>query len=166
MELKKIALKITAPIAIAFATIGMASAASAGCPDWQDPARAEIHGSAQQFYTRHSYNVVAGGDNNVEYCAVSRQTPERAVGYVAGQPDFEIYYDGLSNYALEISVSGQCDTTLLINTANQNWYFDDDDAGQGNPRIYLTNPSEGWYDVWVGTYGGNLCDAQLHLETF
>ncbi|MBS9715805.1 hypothetical protein ACFFUT_02415 [Pseudohalocynthiibacter aestuariivivens] len=164
MKLKTLVLAVATPLALS--TIGSASSASAACPDWRDEARTEIHSNAQQLYTRHSYSVLAGGDVQVDYCRVSDQTPEPATGFVADRPDFEVYYDGSSDYALEISVTGECDTTLLVNTANENWFFDDDAAGNGNPRIYLTSPSEGWYDIWVGTFNNSMCDAELHLETY
>jgi hypothetical protein len=35
-----------------------------------------------------------------------------------------------------------------------------------DPQISLTRPSNGWLDVWVGTYDASNCDAVLTLETF
>ena len=57
-------------------------------------------------------------------------------------------------------------TELLINTGSANWYYDDDDNGNMDPKITLTYPSDGYLDVWVGTYDGQYCDATLRLETF
>jgi len=47
-----------------------------------------------------------------------------------------------------------------------NWFYDDDDNGNLDPRIVLTRPSNGIIDIWVGTYDGEYCDAVLSLETF
>ena len=158
---------LTALSAAAAIAIGASAASAASaCPDWRYDANQQIYGSAQEFYVPHSYRVTAGGESFVDNCPVAWETPEPATGYVARRPDFEIYYDGHSAYDLELRVVGNCDTTLLINTANGNWFFDDDDAGYADPRIFLTNPSEGWYDVWVGTYNDELCDAELIIETF
>ena len=159
---------LSAAITASALALGAGSALAQSCPDWRYDAPEQIYGNAYDFYTPHSYHVVAGGGTAVDYCPVANQTPERATGYVADRPDFEVYYDGNSAYDLEIRVVGNCDTTLLINTANGNWFFDDDDLDPtyGDARIYLTNPSEGWYDIWVGTYNNELCDAELTIETF
>lgn len=65
-----------------------------------------------------------------------------------------------------ISVVSRCDSALLINTASGSWYYDDDDNGNLDPRIVLTRPLDGQIDIWVGTYDGDFCDAQLRMETF
>jgi hypothetical protein len=72
----------------------------------------------------------------------------------------------MSGLRLEISVISKCDSALLINTASANWYYDDDDNGNMDPKIVLTRPLDGYLDVWVGTYDGDYCDAILELETF
>jgi hypothetical protein len=71
-----------------------------------------------------------------------------------------------TDYSLEFRVDSDCDSVLLINTGAMNYYFDDDDNGNFDPKIRLTRPSEGWYDVWIGTYNGSECTAVLTLETF
>lgn len=72
----------------------------------------------------------------------------------------------MSGHTLVISVVSRCDAALLINTGNRNWFYDDDDNGNLDPRIVLTRPSNGIIDVWVGTYDGEYCDAVLSMETF
>lgn len=158
--------KALAALAVGCTFASFGTTATAGCPDYRDSAPQQFNGSARELYSGRNYSVVAGGNINVANCNAAYRTPERAVGYVADRPDFEFYYDGSSNYSLEIRVYSNCDTTLLINTANANWYFDDDDGGNRNPRIYLSRPSAGWYDLWIGTYNAELCDATLHIETF
>lgn len=71
--------------------------------------------------------------------------------------------DGLR---LVISAISECDSALLINTSSANWYYDDDDNGNLDPRIVLTQPVDGRIDVWMGTYDGQYCGAELRMETF
>jgi hypothetical protein len=65
-----------------------------------------------------------------------------------------------------VRVVSECDAALLINTASANWYYDDDDNGDLDPKIVLTRPANGRIDIWIGTYDGEFCNAQLQLETF
>ncbi|MFV2034648.1 MAG: hypothetical protein ACC631_06000, partial [Halocynthiibacter sp.] len=102
-------LKFAVALALVTAATGAANADDGTCPDWRYDARSEITGSAEQFYQRHSYAAVAGGYTQLDYCDVSYMTPERATGFVSREPDFELYYDGNSNYTLELSVSSACD---------------------------------------------------------
>jgi hypothetical protein len=69
-------------------------------------------------------------------------------------------------YTLHIRVVSQCDAALLINTASATWYYDDDANGNLDPLIVLTDPADGFIDIWVGTYDGSFCKAVLELETF
>ena len=41
-----------------------------------------------------------------------------------------------------------------------------DDNGNLDPRIVLTRPIDGRIDIWIGTYDGEYCNAQLQMETF
>ena len=74
----------------------------------------------------------------------------------------------MNGYRLEISVLSNCDAALLVNTADTQWFYDDDSNGQADPRINLLDRQVGnWVlDVWIGTYDGDYCDATLTLETF
>jgi len=140
-------------------TMGVAEA----CPDYQLSGR-ELYYSAAELYQAKAFGVIAGGTQNLEKCRFpGLGTP---TGYVAPAPDFELFYSKTQGYALEIRILSECDSVLLINTANGNWYYDDDDAGAGDARIHLNHPSEGWYDIWIGTYGAANCDAQMILESF
>lgn len=49
----------------------------------------------------------------------------------------------MAAYELHIRVVSECDAALLINTASATWYYDDDDNGNLDPRIILTNPQDG-----------------------
>lgn len=160
MTLRSLALKIAATFVISAAATLVANAASADCPAWQYDARADIQGSAQHFWTPQRYNVVAGGRANLANCNIP------GTGHVAAIPDFELNYQGDTNYDLNLRVEGDCDTTLLVNTANATWIFDDDNGGALQPSLYLPNAGTGVYDIWVGTYDTGLCQAELIVETF
>jgi len=147
---------------MSFATTASASHL---CPDWNYNG-AQIHASATQLYSAQRYSLRAGGDHDSSTCNYVSQTGERVSGYFTRQPDFELNYQKDANYKLLFRVQSDCDSVLLINTGAGNWYWDDDDAGNLDAQIVLTNPSNGWYDIWVGTIGSENCDALLHLETF
>jgi hypothetical protein len=72
----------------------------------------------------------------------------------------------MQGHRLAVSVNSQCDSTLLIMTGAENWFYNDDDNGNLDARIVLTRPSNGLYDIWVGTYDGDHCDATLTFRTF
>ena len=152
-------------IAIALSFIGTATIA---CPDYTLWGRETYETTARELYTPRSLNVVAGGDINLERCRIrARNWTGPMPGWVIREPDFSITIYGLSGYQLEFRVESNCDSVMLINTAGANWYYDDDDNGYGDPKIRLTRPSgDGIYDIWIGTYDGNQCDARLIMETF
>lgn len=143
--------------------VALFTAAAQACPE-VDMSGTELEFSAEELFQAHSFKVVAGGPEDLDRCSL--RGANSATGYVAEAPDFELYYTGTRGYALEFRVTSECDSVLLINTGNGNWYFDDDDNGNGDAKIRLTQPSEGWYDIWIGTYDSDTCSAALILETF
>lgn len=138
------------------------------CPDWrQGPTAGHLRYAGSDLWDAKAFDVVAGGDQYLDPCNIRHASSgERATGYVAYAPDFELEYLGGSGYQLELKVVSECDSTLLINTGGGNWYFDDDDMGNGDARICLTRPSKGTYDIWIGTYGSNTCNARFILESW
>jgi hypothetical protein len=134
------------------------------CPDYNQSGEA-YRATGADLYTPRSFNVVAGGSNTISGCRIRPQT-DQGDGWVASSPDFTFDLSGMDRYRLVVSAVSKCDTVLLINTGKANWYFDDDDGGNMDPQISLTRPSNGWLDVWVGTYDAPNCDAVLTLETF
>ena len=91
---------------------------------------------------------------------------DTGAGYFPTAPDFSFSLSGMDGYQLVVRVVSNCDSALLINTSSSNWYYDDDDNGNYDPKITLTRPANGRVDIWIGTYDGAYCDAQLQLETF
>jgi len=88
---------------------------------------------------------------------------EGCAGKVSAAADIQIFYDGSSDADLTFKVTASDDTTLLVNTPNGRFYCDDDSAGGLNPKVTITNPQAGRYDVWVGTYGEDMVDATLQV---
>lgn len=148
----------------AFAALGGATAVEA-CPDFNQFGESyEVTG--QQLRSRQTLRVTAGGENYIWNCSNVRPGTDQGAGYFTTVPDFTIKLNGMAGLQLVLSVQSACDSALLVNTASANWYYDDDDNGNLDPRIVLTRPVDGWLDIWVGTYDGQYCDAILSLETF
>ena len=151
---------------VATAAVLALAGTAAACPDktqWGETYEA----TGAELYSAKGADVVAGGSNRLASCPIrAKNYSGRLPGYVASVPDFSIQVTQLGGYSLAIRTQGDCDTTLLVNTANENWYFDDDDNGAGQAEIYLTRPSEGIYDFWIGTYDSETCTARLVLETY
>ena len=134
-------------IAVGFGTGAMA------CPDFsQSGPGAALTGA--QMRGGVSYQVQAGGNALVWDCPNVQPGTDRGAGYFTARPDFTFQLSGMGGNRLAVSVVSQCDAALLINTASANWYYDDDDNGNYDPKITLTRPADGYLDVWVGTYDG------------
>lgn len=140
--------------------------AAAACPDFNLSPQAAYQVSGQQLYQKRGFDVVAGGEHYVWDCRNVQPGTDTGAGYFPAAPDFSFQLSGMSRYQLVLSVVSECDAALLINTASASWYYDDDDNGNYDPQIVLTRPADGRVDVWIGTYDGAYCDAQLQLETF
>ncbi|MEX0628527.1 MAG: hypothetical protein WEB63_07360 [Cucumibacter sp.] len=147
--------------------VALFTVAAQACPDYRLGGKGLSY-NATELYQSHSFKVIAGGEEDLERCdiRVLNPPPRFATGYVTESPDFELDYSSTRGYALELRVESECDAVLLVNTGAGNWYFDDDDNGNLDPKIRLTQPSGGIYDVWIGTFDGDACDAVLILETF
>ncbi|KAA9009257.1 hypothetical protein [Histidinibacterium aquaticum] len=153
------------------AAFGVSAGAAAACPDYSNAGVSQYQASGPQLRSPAFFNVVAGGQNNLGNCShiytrLGSDQLEYGQSYFTTQPDFSFYLSQMGGHRLVISVVSECDAALLINTGTANWYFDDDDNGNLDPRISLTRPSNGRIDIWVGTFDGEYCDAQLRMETF
>jgi hypothetical protein len=151
---------------LAFPALFCMSFAARACPDIGYEGT-ELHLSSTDLWSSESFSVVAGGDSWAgNGCGIQPRNASQANGYFTRAPDFELRYYKNADYSLVFRVASSCDSALLINTGAGNWYYDDDDDGNLDPRITLTRPSDGWYDIWVGTIDNYNCDAALILETF
>lgn len=130
------------------------------CPDFTLDAPVLSY-SIGQLATPQVNQVIAGGDIDLSGCS---EVP--GTGWIIANPDFQVELTG--NTALqdvEIRVDAVCDAILLVNGANGQWLYNDDTDGT-NPVILLSGPSDGAYDIWVGTLGPDNCDATLTISAF
>lgn len=148
------------PRAAALSLALLLPTAALACPQ-VELSGAALNFTSDQAYVPQAVPVVAGGNVDLGACGT---VP--GLGWVATSPDFELSFSGNGmGRALEFRVEAGCDATLLVNDANGNWHFNDDDAN-ANPRIRLEGASEGLYDIWIGTFEPSTCDAVLIVETF
>jgi hypothetical protein len=128
------------------------------CPAWEEVALRGINQTGDTLSAGRDYAVIAGGDQDLMGCGF----PHR--GYAMTRPDFEFHLTGMARYGrLILTVAGECDTLLLVNGTDGNWYFDAS-SYRGRPRIEFYRNLEGTYDIWVGTRGPQTCPAMLTLE--
>lgn len=145
--------------ALSIAAAGAASAQA--CPEWQ-LGGIPLTTDAETAWVPQQYPLFAGGALDLSACP---GVP--GVGYVTPAPNFTIQYDARNmGRDLEFRVETECDTTLLINQSNGEWVFNDDEDGTLQPRLRLANAPSGQYDVWVGSYSSQACQATLVAETF
>lgn len=140
--------------------------AVAACPNFNASPGESYRATGRDLYDAKGFNVRAGGNNYIWNCPNVRPGTDTGAGYFPTAPDFSFGLSGMDGYQLVVRVVSNCDSALLINTSSSNWYYDDDDNGNYDPKITLTRPANGRVDIWIGTYDGAYCDAQLQLETF
>lgn len=151
------------------------------CPDPNQWGTEYYQLAGADLYEPFNFSVIAGGDNYVLAdrdgfvaaqatgpfaCTVWPVVSDQGEGFFTTPPDFTFELWGMRPYELDIRVNSDCDAALLVMTATGQWIYDDDDNGNLDPRVRLTHPSDGYFDVWVGTFDGSACDARLTLETF
>ena len=81
-------------------------------------------------------------------------------GWIVDAPDYRLIYKA-GALPLIITVESDVDTTLIINTPNGNWLCDDDGGGDLDPRVKLSKPQSGQYDIWVGTYNKSSVEPAI-----
>jgi len=161
-------LKIAATL-MALAMGQSAHASRADCPDavaWGDMT---LDYAGRQLLRGDGVHTVAGGYSSLtDDCRhiYNRLGSDRGQGYFTAEPNLTLDLRQMEGLRLRVSVDSACDSTLLIQTGADNWYFDDDDNGNWDAAIVLTRPSNGLFDIWVGTYDGSFCDATLTYETY
>jgi len=122
--------------------------------------------SASELYSERTVRIVAGG-SDIYGCKIVLLNGDQPSGYFADAPDVELYFsNNPNNYDLRLWVEGDCDTKILVNSAAGNWFYDDDSGPEVDAQLMIENPSEGLYDIWIGTYDSDLCDSVLRMETF
>jgi hypothetical protein len=135
------------------------------CPDVGDYGD-ELFYDSDDLWVERTHSVVAGGETEDSKCGIRTKGGDRVTGYFATAPDFELYYTKTEKFDLRLWVEGTCDTKLLVNTGAGNWFYDDDGGPGTDAQLLIASPSEGLYDIWVGTYDYDYCRSTLRLETF
>ena len=149
--------KILAAVAILLGTAGVAAA----CPAWQNGGFSSFYTTGSDLYLPNNYNVVAGGNVSLRNCNWNH------TGFLTSPSTVQFRIDGLEQYGrIQFRAVSNCDTVLFIYDSRGEPWFDDDGLGNFNPELTMLNPASGIYNVWVGTYGGGTCNAQLQVETW
>lgn len=139
----------------------LAPATAALCPDLSQSGTALSY-TSDALYTPQTLKVFAGGTADIALCA---NLPGR--GYVTLAPDYTLAFSGNGlGRALEVRLESDCDSVLLINDPVADWHFDDDSNGGTDARIRFEAADEGSYDLWIGSYDDEGCNASVTLETF
>ena len=95
-----------------------------------------------------AYDAIGGA----EYCA----------GYVTEAPSVELAYSGAAE--LHVYVTSGGDTTLAVNTPDGSWVCDDDGGTGVDAGLSFPAGASGVYDIYVGTYGGEILPATLNIS--
>ncbi|AHM04718.1 hypothetical protein roselon_02391 [Roseibacterium elongatum DSM 19469] len=86
-------------------------------------------------------------------------------GTATQAPQYTMYLSGMQGYELQLEANGSCDTTLLAYGADGQWYYNDDGAGDLQPRLTIpAAAANGQLSVWMGTFGGQSCPATLTAQ--
>lgn len=85
-------------------------------------------------------------------------------GYTTDQPTYTMNWSGGGNY-LRFYVDSDADTTMVINDPSGRWYCNDDFNGL-DPQISFSNPSDGEYDIWIGSFQDQSHSATLNVSEF
>ena len=142
---------------LAISEIGFSAAGGDGSgPDWSaDPSFGSVELSAGFESDPHTVSSLAGGESDLSSLGY--------YGFVAEAPDYDLYYQAGGD-ELYIYVRNQSeDTVLLVNDPTGSWHFSDDENGL-MPGIRFANPESGLYDIWVGTVGIDLAEAELAIS--
>ena len=109
--------------------------------------------------------LVVGGDVDVSYLGSG------CVGYATAEPDYRLNWSGSSDELRIFFVSDDFeDATLIVNRPDGSWTCNDDAGATLDPMVVLTDPLEGQYDIWIGSYerdawlSGELSITELDLE--
>ncbi len=119
--------------------------------------------TAKDLDSAKSHTTTGGGSIDIARC----EAIHGGSGRVQRAPNFSLHYSGQESRAsLEFRITSDCDSILLINDPNNDWYFDDDSNDNMDAKLRLANAKDGVYRIWVGKLGGGDCNATLEIETF
>ncbi|NKX46458.1 hypothetical protein [Roseicyclus persicicus] len=130
-----------------------------GCPNPAGVGQVHYFSGPQLTTPQQLGGVPAQGRTELWSCSIT------GTGYVDPNPAITLQLSQMDGYLLELSYNGSCDGTMLVRTADQQWRFDDDSAGNWNPRLQIEGRSaNGTVNVWVGRYGQEACMGTLSVR--
>lgn len=135
------------------------------CPTWENPG-AELRFTGMDIYNPQTLTTQASGTRDISDCD---GLPFDAAGHANAAPNYTLYLTEMAQFRrVQIRVTSECDTTLLVNSHDTIWHFDDDSNGGVLPMLNITGQQaiEGRVDVWVGTFDGDACEAVLELAAW
>ncbi|GAB5446736.1 serine/threonine-protein kinase [Gymnodinialimonas sp.] len=139
--------------------------APAACPDPAALGQAQRY-TGTDIYSPQTLITDASGTTDLSACD---GLPFNAVGVANRAPTYTLTLSEMEQFGrLEMQVVSVCDTTLLVNTQDGVWHFDDNSNGGILPMLNLSGQEaiEGRVQVWIGTSDGSDCTADLELETW
>ena len=149
---------IAAAVAVLLAPASALAQKSSGVPDFElEPNYGSVNLTSGFTPDPHEQSILAGGS------VPASGAKSGCEGSVSAAPDYQLFYEA-GDLDLTFMVEADEDTTLLINTPNGRWYCDDDGGGGLNPKVQITNPQDGRYDIWVGTYGEDMVQSTLKIS--
>ena len=116
---------------------------------------------AGQLAVPTSVALSAGGENRLDQCGLGML----GFGQFRSVPDYSFVLEGGSAQDVVLAVTSECDAAMLVNSADGAWHFNDDANGNLDPRLTIPAGAalDGQVDVWVGTFAGGDCAANLTL---
>jgi hypothetical protein len=149
---------VAAMLAMLLAPSAALAQKSGGTPDFTlDPNYGTVNLESGFTPDPYTHSILAGGS------IAAAGAKAGCEGSVSAAPDLQVFFEA-GELDLTFMVEADEDTTLLINTPNGRWYCDDDGAGGLNPKVQITNPQSGRYDIWVGTYGDDMVQSTLKVS--
>lgn len=149
---------------LAFGLTGLLSTATAGwaCPD-AGRAVEVISYDAAAVMQGQTLSLTAGGTHALAACDLGAL----GVGWFRAAPDYRMDLSDAADRDLVLAVAAECDTGLLVRTADGHWRFNDDGNGNLDPRLTLAagQALDGMVDVWVGSFDAEGCPADMQLAT-
>ena len=134
--------------------------AELSCPNPDLPGKEAYTYALDDLIVGQRLPVIAGGKTDITNCTVPGLS---ANGTYIDRPDFVIETDVLASVIFESE--GPCDTTLIVRDGEGTWHYSDDDAPDSNGgAISLKESIPGPYQIWVGTYGQELCESALLIK--
>ncbi|MBL4628002.1 MAG: hypothetical protein JKY00_08180, partial [Roseicyclus sp.] len=135
------------------------------CPTWAIAGPVQSY-TGTDIYSPQALTLRAGTSRALSGC---EGLPFNVAGFANQVPNLTLQLSEMARFRrLELQVTSECDTTLLVNTQDTLWHFDDNSSGGVLPLLNLTGQDaiEGRLDVWVGTIDGVSCDAELEIEAW